>query len=205
MIYSFIAIFVNLVIEIIQATGYWGIGVMMAIESLNVPIPSEVIMPFAGFLVHQGILSFWLVVFVGAIGNLVGSVCSYYVGFYGGRVFLLRWGKFIFFSLEDLEKGEKWFLRYGSQIAFFSRLLPVVRTFVSFPAGVARMPIGIFSLYTFCGSFLWSLFLTYAGYTAGEHWDFLSPLFHKLDWLFLLVLAMLLIWWIRKHTKKTPK
>ena len=165
------------VIKIIETTGYWGVGVLMALESANIPIPSEIIMPFSGFLVTREVFTFWFLVFVGALGNLVGSLVSYCLGVRGGRKFLERYGKLLFIHKRDLKIADKLFLRWGSSIIFFSRIVPVVRTFISFPAGVARMNIWKFSLYTFIGSFIWSIILVYAGFWAGENWHFLSPYF----------------------------
>ena len=149
MISIIIVWFSAIVTHTIESIGYWGIGVLMAIESANIPVPSEIIMPFSGFLVTRGIFLFWLVVFVGALGNLVGSLFSYYLGVFGGRKFLEKYGKFLFIHKHDIQKANKWFEHWGGSVAFFSRMLPIVRTFISFPAGVARMHVWKFSIYTF--------------------------------------------------------
>lgn len=192
----------SFVISSIEAGGYAGITLLMALESANIPIPSEIIMPFSGFLVSQGALSFWLVVFWGAMGNLIGSLVSYAAGYWGGRPFLYRYGKFFFLSPEEVSKGEQWLQRYESSVAFFSRLLPIVRTFISFPAGIARVNIWKFSVYTFAGSFLWSALLTYLGVLAGENWAFLEPYFRRFDVVVLAGIIVVGVWWIMRHLKK---
>lgn len=189
------------IVHSIEISGYWGVGILMALESANIPIPSEVIMPFSGFLVTRGIFSFWVLVLVGALGNLVGSLLSYYLGAYGGRVFLEKYGKFLFIHKRDMEIGDRWFAKWGSSIAFFSRILPVVRTFISFPAGVARMNIWKFSIYTFAGSFVWSALLVYVGYWSGENWHFLSPYFRQFDWAIVTIIIIGIIWWIARYKK----
>tara|TARA_Y100000310_G_scaffold330028_1_gene400936 strand:+ start:46 stop:660 length:615 start_codon:yes stop_codon:yes gene_type:complete len=192
----------SFVIYSIESTGYFGITILMALESAGLPIPSEIIMPFSGFLAFQGGLSFFLVVWWGAVGNLVGSLAAYAVGYYGGRPFLKRYGRYFFFSPHDLEMAERLFQRHGSLVAFGSRLLPIVRTFISFPAGIAKMNIWRFSVYTFLGSVLWSWLLTYLGFRAGEHWDFLSPYFRRFDWMIVLLFGILLVWWVQRHFKR---
>src|SRR3989344_1742900 len=191
----------SMVMYSIEATGYAGIALLMAAESANIPVPSEVIMPFAGYLVSKGEFSFWWVVFWGAAGNLAGAVGSYYLGYFGGRRFLVSYGKFLFITMHDLEMADRLFGKYGSAIALFSRMLPVVRTFISFPAGVAKMNIWKFSRYTFAGSFLWSIFLAYIGVALGENWHSLEGYFRKFDWLIVGILLLLGIWWIWRHIK----
>lgn len=175
----------NLIISTIQSSGYAGIFILMTLESALIPIPSEVTMTFSGFLVSQGVLNFWVVVLAGAIGNLMGSLIAYYLGFLLEESVLhglvRTYGKFILLTIEDYEKGESWFRKYGQLIAFTSRLLPAVRTFISLPAGVAEMNVLKFSLYTFVGSFLWSAFLTFIGVKLGENWHSISDYFHKFD------------------------
>jgi len=189
------------VINFIDKSGYFGIAVLMALESANIPIPSEIIMPFSGYLVFQGKFNLLWVVFWGAFGNLAGSIISYYLGFFGGRVFFEKYGKFLFITKHDFDLAEKWFQKYGAIIVFASRVLPVVRTFISFPAGVAKMNIWKFSIYTFGGSFIWSYFLAYAGVITGENWNVLGGYFRKFDWALVLLCVLFIIWWIRRHVK----
>lgn len=187
------------VINTIGATGYAGITILMALESANIPIPSEIIMPFSGFLVWQGVLQFWPVVIWGAIGNLIGSWASYYLGYFGGRSFVKKYGRFVFITEHDVTLAEKLFDKYGSVVIFVSKLLPIVRTFNSFPAGLAKMNILKFSIYSFTGSVIWSYFLTYVGFTAGENWDTLKVYFHRFDWVIGALIVAGGIYWIWRH------
>ncbi len=191
MVYDLLAFLSNWVIDFILASGYFGIFVLMLLESALIPIPSEIIMPFSGFLIWEEKLSWWPVVLWGTIGNLAGSLVAYYIGRYGGRALVLRYGKYILISSDDVERAEKWFNKYGSASIFFSRLLPVVRTFISLPAGIAKMPIFKFSIYTFFGSLVWSIILAYAGLIAGENWNNLEVYFRKFDWVILVLIILI--------------
>src|SRR3989338_2179593 len=191
-----------LVMRTIESSGYLGVTVLMVLESANIPIPSEIIMPFSGFLVTRGIFVLWLLIVVGALGNLVGSLLSYYLGVYGGRKFLEKYGRFIFIHKRDIELADKLFARWGSSVVFFSRILPIVRTFVSFPAGIARMNIWKFSFYTLAGSLIWSALLAYVGFCAGENWHFLSPYFRKFDWLIVSLVLVGTVWWVTRYVRK---
>ncbi len=194
-------LFASVIIQVIETTGYAGIGFLMTLESANIPIPSEIIMPFAGYLVSKGEFGFWQVVLWGAIGNLLGSLVSYALGFYGGRAFLSRYGKWLFITPHDIALADRLFVKYGAIIALVSRVLPIVRTFISFPAGIAKMNIWKFSLYTFAGSFLWSIFLTYIGVKLGENWHSLEGYFRAFDWLIAGILLIFGVWWIVRHIK----
>lgn len=195
-------IFASFIIQTIETTGYAGIMVLMALESANIPIPSEIIMPFSGFLVWEGKLDFLWVVFWGAMGNLIGSVISYYVGFLGGRPFLEKYGKFLLVTKHDVDLADQWFQKYGTITIFASRVLPIVRTFISFPAGIARMNIWKFSVYTLTGSFIWSFVLAYAGVLTGQNWNALEGYFRTFDWLIAGILLVLGVWWICRHIQK---
>lgn len=173
----------------------------MALESALIPIPSEIIMPFSGYLVFLGKFSLWQVIFWGAFGNLIGSIAAYFLGFYGGRPLIEKYGKYILISREEIEWADRWFKKYGSFSIFFSRLLPVVRTFISLPAGISRMPFWKFSLYTFLGSLPWALFLTYVGVVSGENWKNLENYFRKFDWLIIIIIIAAIGWWLYKKTK----
>jgi len=194
-------LFAGIIIQTIETTGYAGIAILMALESANIPIPSEIIMPFAGYLVSKGEFGFWQVVFWGAIGNLLGSLASYALGFYGGRAFLGRYGKWLFITPYDVALADRLFWKYGTIITFASRVLPVVRTFISFPAGVAKMDLRKFLLYTFAGSFLWSGLLAYIGVQLGENWHSLERYFRTFDWLIAGILLVLGVWWIWRHIR----
>lgn len=192
---------VALVTQFIGSMGYWGIGVCMAIESCNVPLPSEVILPFGGYLVSIGSLTFFGAAMAGAAGGTIGSLVSYCLGLWGGRSFLERHGKHIGLPLHRLKQADQWFVRYGKATVFISRLIPGIRTFISLPAGAARLSVGYFTILTFLGSLIWSLLLTYIGLVLGDNWRLISPWFHRFDILILVsvFLAISFFWWKKKH------
>jgi membrane protein DedA with SNARE-associated domain len=172
------------------AVGYLGVLLAMAIESAMIPLPSELILPFAGFLVSDpGQIepitgqpwSFWIVVVVATIGNTLGSLIAYSIGAWGGRPFLERYGKYLLIRPHEIEIADHFFAKYGAQTAFFSRLLPIVRTFISFPAGVARMDLRTFILYSTAGAFLWSTALVWAGVQLGANWEEIRRLLQPFD------------------------
>jgi membrane protein DedA with SNARE-associated domain len=192
---------VSLTTEYIASLGYWGIALGMAIESCNIPLPSEVILPYGGFLVAQGKLNFLLAVLAGNIGGTVGSMASYYIGLKGGRPFIEKYGRYFLISERELALADRWFARWGEATVFFTRLLPVIRTFISLPAGISRMHFRRFVVYTFLGSLPWSLLLTYLGYKLGVHWDVLRVWFHDFDIAIVVALFLALIfflWWRRR-------
>lgn len=202
MIYELFAWISSFIIHIISSLGYFGITALMALESACIPIPSEIIMPFSGYLVWEGRFMLMSVILWGTIGNLIGSIIAYLVGFYGGRPFIEKYGKYILLSTRDLDSAENWFKKYGGFSVFFSRMVPVVRTFISFPAGIAKMPFWKFSLYTFFGSFPWAFFLTYyIGVIGGENWKSMEPYFKKFDWLMALLVILLFGWFIYSKLK----
>lgn len=169
------------IVAVITHLGYGGVILMMAVESACIPLPSEVIMPFSGYLVSTGHFGLNLVAAAGAVGCLLGSYAAYFVGASGGRWVLERYGRYLLIAPHELELADRFFARWGSLAVFISRLLPVVRTFISLPAGVARMPLLPFSIYTLIGSYLWSLMLAYIGMKLGQHWNTLGPYFHRFD------------------------
>jgi membrane protein DedA with SNARE-associated domain len=187
--------------------GYLGVALAMAIESAMIPLPSELVLPYAGFLVSDpsqlepltnGPWSFWIVVIVATIGNTVGSLIGYAIGAWGGRPFLRRWGRFLLIRPDEIETAERFFVRYGPATAFFSRLLPVVRTFISFPAGVARMPLGTFIAYSAAGAIPWSIALVFAGTKLGANWTDIRHALQPFDTLIavaFLALVALFVWW----------
>jgi membrane protein DedA with SNARE-associated domain len=180
----------GLIIATISALGYSGIVLMMAIESACVPLPSEVIMPFSGSLVASGRFGLNKVAIAGAVGCLLGSYVAYFAGAHGGRRFLERYGRWLLIAPHELEVADRFFEKWGSPAVFFSRLLPVVRTFIAFPAGVARMRLLPFTIYTLIGSYIWCLVLAYAGLKLGQHWKELAPYFHRFDTAIGLLLAI---------------
>ena len=206
---NFITAIVSLITTTISRFGYGGIILAMATESASIPLPSEVIMPFAGFLVSQHQLAFWPTVTAGAFGCLLGSIFSWFLGRQLGeellRLLIRRYGRFALIFEYEFDDALQVFRRYGNQVIFLSRLLPVVRTFISLPAGIAEMPLFKFSLYTFSGSFLWTLLLTWLGIRLGENWSQLGPWFHRFDAIIGVGLLLLVVWYpwhkIRKQKR----
>lgn len=182
--------------------GYFGVLVAMAIESACIPLPSEIVLPMAGWMVARGEFDLWLVTLAGTFGCTVGSVIAYAVGAYGGRPILNKYGKYVLISTEDLDRADRWFTKYGDATVFFSRLLPVVRTFISFPAGVARMPFIKFVVYSTLGSFPWSLALVYAGKVLGDNWAEVRTVLHNLDYLIVAVIIALVVFFIYRRVRK---
>lgn len=189
--------------KLIESNGYLAVTVLMTAESALIPIPSEVTMPFAGFMSGLGTLNFWAVVFLGALGNLVGSLIAYYLGYYKGEkwilIFIRKWGKYLLIREEEYYKSKEWFINYGQGITFVSRLLPVVRTFISLPAGIAKMEIIPFSILTFLGSFIWSLFLAWLGLKLGQNWQIIEPYFRQFQILIVGVILALVFWYVARH------
>jgi membrane protein DedA with SNARE-associated domain len=189
------------------ALGYLGVFIAMTIESAMIPLPSELILPFAGFLVSdpsqvEPITGqpwiYWIAVIVATAGNTTGSLIAYSIGVYGGRPFLERYGKYFLIRHHEIEIAEGWFARWGSPTVFFSRMLPIVRTFISFPAGVARMPVGKFVLYSTLGALPWSMALVWAGMQLGENWEQIRQALQPFDLVIAIgvvgMLAVLLLW-----------
>jgi membrane protein DedA with SNARE-associated domain len=189
--------------------GYFGIALLMAIESACIPLPSEIIMPFAGYLVSIGQMNIWLAALAGAIGCNVGSEVAYWIGYVGGRAAIYKYGKYVLLSPHELEIAEKWFDRQGDKTVFIARLLPVVRTFIAFPAGVAKMKRLRFHIYTFVGSYPWCLMLAWVGYKMGKAWDDKNSAFrkglHEADLVIVALLVIGAIWFVRSRVKAFKK
>lgn len=185
----------------IGSLGYGGVVLFMAIESACIPLPSEVIMPFAGYLVSKGELSLWGVTLAGAVGCVLGSLVAYAVGAWGGRPLAQKYGRYLLISHQDLALADRWFERHGEITVFVGRLLPVVRTFIAFPAGVARMTLGRFVVYSFIGSLIWCWALAWIGARLGDHWDSLGSFFHRFDALILAVVLAGLAGWVWRHLR----
>lgn len=169
----------QVVIDYIALWGYAGIVIGMALESACIPVPSELIFGFAGYLVFLGKLDLFTSVAAGVAGGLIGSLVAYAVGFYGGQPFVNKYGKYLFLSKKHVDTAQQWFDRYGIKATFFSRLLPVVRTFISLPAGFAKVNLGKFIVYTLLGSIPWTIALIYAGKLLGENWRILNSIGHE--------------------------
>src|SRR5437870_9326450 len=199
MIGRIIEILSAFIVATISTLGYAGIVLLMAIESACIPLPSEIIMPFSGYLVYTGRFNLWLVGIAGAFGCVVGSLIAYWIGMYGGRPLIEKYGRYVLISHHDLDLADRWFARYGEAIVFTSRLLPVIRTFIAFPAGVAKMNLTRFVAYTFLGSLPWCLALAYAGQKLGEQWDkndTLKTWFHRFDFVIGIIGVLAAVWWV---------
>lgn len=186
------------VTDLIAKVGYVGLFFLMTGESALLPIPSEVVLPFAGFLVFSGKMAFWLAVIIAIAGQLFGSILSYYVGYYGGRPAVLRYGKYLHLSEKRLLHIEGWFKKYGSATIFFGRLLPVVRTVISFPAGIAKMNFRKFLFYSVIGIIPWTIFLVYFGLKLGEKWQSIIATFDQFQLIVIAGVIIFLVWWIWK-------
>ncbi|GMA62232.1 alkaline phosphatase [Alicyclobacillus fastidiosus] len=185
---------------LISHYGNTAIFLLMMIESMCVPIPSEVIMPFGGFMADQGLLNLWSVVVIGTAGNVVGGIIAYAVGRYGGRPLIQRYGKYILLSVHHLDRADHWFERYGEITVFFGRMVPAVRTFVSLPAGVAKMSVWRFILFSVLGSLPWNLAMTYAGFQLHAHWSAIEEKLKPLTYIGALILVVaVLVFWFRRN------
>jgi membrane protein DedA with SNARE-associated domain len=209
MVSKVIAVLSTFVIYVISSTGYLGILALMAIESACIPLPSEVIMPFSGYLVFTGRFHLLWVATVGALGCNLGSLIAYEIGYYGGRPLVERYGSYILLSKRELDMADRFFTRFGDLTVFVSRMLPVIRTFIALPAGVARMKRLRFHVYTFIGSWPWCLGLAWIGLKLGEKWDSdprLKMWFHRFDAIIGGIVVLAVIWfvWSRwQHRIKT--
>lgn len=198
----------TIIIHLIQQSSYFAVFLFMTLESMLVPIPSEVTMPFAGFLAEKGHVILWLIVLLGALGNLLGSLIAYAVGYFLEESVLIglikKYGKFILVTEHDYTHAMQWYQKYGSGVTFFSRLLPVVRTFISLPAGLSEMNLWKFSFYTFLGSLLWSGVLAWIGYLLGNNWQSIHPLFQKFQDIIIGIIILGIIWYINHKLKLIP-
>ncbi len=199
------SIFLDIINKIYDAMGWPGVVFLMAIESAAIPFPSELIMPLAGWLlIEEKGDSAWMVVmagFYGALGNLLGSWVAYWVSAFGGRPLLYKYGKYVLLTREEVDRAEDWFRKYGDWIVFFSRMLPVVRTFISIPAGIARMNFLKFSIFTFIGSFPWSLGLAYGGFKLGENWEDMRAVMRPFDIPIIVVIVLLGGWFFYRRIR----
>jgi len=194
-------------------TGLAGIVLAMAIESCCIPLPSEIVMPLAGVMIVEGKilagvnpwLSLVLVALAGSIGCLIGSIVAYGIGYAGGRPLLLKYGRYVLISQHDADKADRFFQRWGSVTVFFSRLLPVVRTYISLPAGIARTPFVKFCIFTFLGSFPWCLLLAYVGTVVGQNLSTLGPVFHGFDLVIIAAVVVLVVLYLWRHIRNDRK
>lgn len=190
----------------VQSYGLLAIFILMTAESALIPIPSEITMPFAGFLAGLGVINIWLAIIIGAFGNLCGSLLAFWLGKTMGegwiRLAIKKWGRWILVHENDFDISLTWFKKYGQGITFASRLLPIVRTFISLPAGIAKMNLGVFTLLTFIGSLVWSAVLAYTGLKLGENWASIEPYFRKFQFLIVGLGLAGIIWYVQRHLKR---
>jgi len=209
----------QLVTQVYEAVGYLGVALWVAIESVIIPIPSELVLPFAGFLVGEGVAiepltgrpwQLVLVVAAGTVGATLGALGAYAIGFFGGRPLIERWGRYVGISVADLDRAEGFFARHGQAASFFGRLIPVVRSLVSFVAGVARMPLLPFTVFTFLGSLPFTFVLVFAGTQLGANWAQIGGVLKRFEYAVLVVLAVVALAWIwfrvirPRRTRRTP-
>lgn len=204
-VFDIIRPLIEFIISFISRVGYLGIFFLMVLESAMIPIPSEIIMPFSGFLVSAGKFGPILVVLAGSLGNLVGSILTYYFGLKVGRAFIIKYGKYVFFKKEHLEFTERLFKNYGEKISFVGRLLPVIRTYVSLPAGIGRTNFIKFVFYTLIGSLIWNSVLTFAGMQLGNNWKNIDRYSIYLDIVTICIIVGFSAWLVLKFKKGREK
>ena len=195
-------IIIQYITHLLSAGGYWWLFILMVMESMVLPVPSEAVMPFAGFLISQKVFSFAGVIFYSALGGLVGSLISYYIGFYGGTPFVKKFGCYLLLREDDLQKTERFFQKHGQKTIFISRFIPVVRHFISLPAGASRMNLGKFILYTTLGAGLWNAFLTWVGFALKENWTQIEKYTKYVDYFILLAILVAIVIIFQKRIKK---
>ena len=189
----------NFAIYLIEDLGYWGVFIGMTLESACIPLPSEVIMPLSGFVVYRGEMSLLGITIIGAVGNLIGSWIAYFVGLKGGRSFLEKYGKYVLISPAKLDMAHEWFDKYGHEAVLISRVLPIIRTFISLPAGIAEMDLKKFTIYTFIGSLPWCFVLAYIGFMLGPNWNIIEEYFHYMDIVVVIAVVILAVYLVHKY------
>lgn len=190
---------------IVSHYGLLGVFLLMILESACIPIPSEAVVTFAGFLAFKGSMSFWGVVIVATVANLIGSVIAYAVGYYGGRPLIQRYGRYVLLNERHLERSERWFARRGEITVFVTRLLPAIRTFISLPAGIGRMSLGRFMVYTTLGSLPWNYALARAGFALGQHWDQVAHVVKPVTYIAAVLLVVIVVWWWLGRSARTDR
>lgn len=200
---QFLIFLTELIIKTISFFNYWGVALLMGLESAAIPVPSEVIMPFSGFLVGQGKMSLLGVAIAGSLGSVIGSWLIYELARYGGRPLLEKYGKYILISKSHLDSTDRFFQKYGMWATFLGRMLPVFRTYISIPAGLAKVDLKKFLALCFLGSFIWSYFLAWLGIIFGEHWIKIKDYMHYASISILVFVILWIGWWFWKNMKKT--
>ena len=205
MITKIIDILAAVVVGVIGFLGYGGIFLLMFLESCGVPMPSEVIMPFSGFLVFKGEMNLMAITLVGTLGNVAGSLLAYWIGAKGGRPLIEKYGKYILISRHDLDLADRLFAKYGQLVVFFGRLLPVIRTYISFPAGIAKMDVKKFVFYTTLGALPWVWIFGWLGVKMRENWENIRATLHNFDVSIALLVVVAVGWYIWRHLKNKKK
>lgn len=190
-----------IIVEKLGALGYWGIGIGMGLESACMPMPSEVVLPFAGYMVFLNRFDMLSANIIVNAGSLIGSLAAYTLGYYGGRPFLLKYGKYLFISNNHFNIADRWFEKYGVAAVFFGRLLPIIRTFISLPAGIARMDISKFIFYSLIGMIPWNFALIFAGYKFGQNWKNIAPMLRDYDYIIEGAIAAAIIFLVVKYIR----
>ncbi len=193
------------IIQLVSNLGYFGIFIAMTIESASIPLPSEIIMGIAGFLVYKGEMNLWVAGLAGALGNITGSTIMYLIGVKGGRPIIRKYGKYLHFDEEKFNSVDKWFSRYGDIVVFISQLLPIVRTFVSLPAGILKVSFPRFILYTFTGAFIWCTALAYVSSLFGEHWKRLTEYMKQFEIVLIAAFLGIIAYYVFKYFYKRKK
>jgi membrane protein DedA with SNARE-associated domain len=192
-------------ISVISSIGYFGVFLLMIMESMILPVPSELVMPFAGFLIASGEMNFWMIVIFATLGSLVGSLISYYLGKYGGNKLVLKYGNYFLLNEEHLKKTEKWFSKKGELTIFIGRFIPIVRHIISIPAGIGKMNLKKFMIYTLIGAGIWNAFLTYIGFILGNNWERIQEYSDYVSFGVLAILVVLIGYFVYKQIKKKKK
>lgn len=204
--FEFFSKIIEVIVTIINALGYWGIGAGMMIESACIPLPSEVVLPLAGNMVSNGTINMIGANIAVAVGSLIGSLIAYFVGYFGGRPFILKYGKYFFVSENHFYQAEKTFKRYGSAAVFFGRLLPVIRTFISLPAGIAKLDLKKFITYSLIGMVPWNFILIYLGYKLGPQFKTLiEPIYKRFEYLVILGVLLAILFFVYKYFRSIKK
>lgn len=203
---SLIAIIIEFVIKVIEILGYPGVFLLMLFESTGVPVPSEAIMPFAGFSVSAGKMSFVAIVILGSLGNVVGSMLAYWIGLKGGRLLVEKYGKYILLSHRDLDRADTWFQKRGELTVFIGRLLPIVRTYISFPAGIAKMNFKKFVFFTTLGVIPWTILFAWLGVKLGDNWVVIREKLHGLDLgILIIIIVVIVLFFVKKYWQRRVK
>lgn len=188
-------------VNAISSMGYFGVFFLMILESMVFPMPSELVMPFAGFLAYEGRFNLMLVLLISTLGSIVGSLISYYMGYYGGNKIVLKYGKYLFLNERDLRKTQKWFKEKGERTIFIGRLIPVVRHLISIPAGIGKMDLTKFCIYTTLGALLWNAFLAYLGYLLGKNWNLVRHYTEPISIIVAVLIVVAAIYFMYSHIK----